>query len=104
MAAPRSRRKSAGHSPTSLYENVNLQFDRAASAVRIHSGLLRQIKVCNNVYSVRFPIRRGKDYVLIEGYRAEHSHHLKPVKGGIRYSEAVSQDEVMALAALMTYK
>ena len=104
--AKRSGRK-PGKSPiptTSLYENVNLQFDRAVAPLRIHPGLLRQIKACNNVYSVQFPIRRGNDYVLIEGYRAEHSHHLKPVKGGVRYSEAVSQDEVMALAALMTYK
>jgi glutamate dehydrogenase (NAD(P)+) len=89
---------------TSLYENVNIQFDRAASVLRIHPGLLRQIKACNNVYSVRFPIRKGKEYLLVEGYRAEHSHHLKPAKGGIRYSEEVSGDEVMALAALMTYK
>ncbi len=89
---------------TSLHENVSLQFDRAAESLRIHPGLIRQIKACNNAYSVQFPIRRGKDYVLIEGFRAEHSHHLKPVKGGIRYSDTVSIDEVMALAALMTYK
>lgn len=92
------------HAQTSLYENVNLQFDRAAASMRMHPGLLQQIKVCNNVYSVQFPIKKGKDYLIIEGFRAEHSHHLKPVKGGIRYSEAVNRDEVMALAALMTYK
>jgi glutamate dehydrogenase (NAD(P)+) len=89
---------------TSLYENVNIQFDRAASTLKIHPGLLRQIKACNNLYKVQFPIKKGKDYLLIEGYRAEHSHHLKPAKGGIRYSEEVTPDEVMALAALMTYK
>jgi len=96
--------KKSGGAATSLRENVDLQFDRAAAQLRIHPGLLRQIKVCNNAYSVQFPIKRGKDYVLIQGFRAEHSHHLKPVKGGIRYSEAVSLEEVMALAALMTYK
>ncbi|MBZ0268124.1 Glu/Leu/Phe/Val dehydrogenase [bacterium] len=99
MAAPKFQSAN-----TSLYENVNLQFDRAAASTRMHPGLLKQIKVCNNVYSVQFPIKKGNDYVIIEGFRAEHSHHLKPVKGGIRYSEAVSRDEVMALAALMTYK
>ena len=90
--------------PTSLYENVNIQFDRAAASLRLHPGLVRQIRVCNNVYSVQFPIRKGREYILVKGYRAEHSQHLKPVKGGIRYSEEVTQDEVMGLAALMTYK
>ncbi|HMB71097.1 MAG TPA: Glu/Leu/Phe/Val dehydrogenase [bacterium] len=89
---------------TNLYENVNIQFDRAAAVLKIHPGLMHQIRVCNNVYSVQFPIRRGKDYIIVEGYRAEHSHHLKPCKGGIRYSPHVTRDEVMALAALMTYK
>jgi glutamate dehydrogenase (NAD(P)+) len=98
------RHQGASEAKTSLFENVNIQFDRAARVVRLHPGLLHQIKVCNNVYSVQFPIKRGKDYMIIEGYRAEHSHHLKPAKGGIRYSEEVSRDEVMALAALMTYK
>jgi len=104
---PRRRipaRESGLKAHTTLYENVNLQFDRAASVLRIHPGLLHQIKVCNNVYSMHFPIRLGKNYVIVEGYRAEHSHHLKPAKGGIRYSEEVTRDEVMALAALMTYK
>ncbi|HMB70384.1 MAG TPA: Glu/Leu/Phe/Val dehydrogenase, partial [bacterium] len=101
---PVARRKAKASQPTTLWENVGLQFDRAAGSTRIHPGLLAQIKACNNVYSVQFPIKRGKDYVIIRGYRAEHSHHLKPVKGGIRYSEAVTRDEVMALAALMTYK
>jgi len=90
--------------PLSLYENVNRQFDRAASILKIHPGLLQQIKECNNLYTVRFPVKMGKDYLMVVGYRAEHSHHMKPAKGGIRYSEEVSADEVMGLAALMTYK
>jgi glutamate dehydrogenase (NAD(P)+) len=105
-SAERKTRRAAKEAKanTSLHQNVDLQFDRAASQLRIHPGLLRQIKACNNAYTVQFPIRRGKDYILVQGFRAEHSHHLKPAKGGIRYSESVSIDEVMALAALMTYK
>src|SRR5207247_4132843 len=67
-------------------------------------GLLEQIKACNAVYYMQFPVRIGDRYELFQGWRAEHSQHRKPTKGGIRYSEMVTQEEVMALAALMTYK
>src|SRR5438105_12843405 len=84
---------------------VSKQFDRAAHYLKIHPALLSQIKACNNVYYFQFPVRFGGDkYEIFEGWRAEHSQHKKPVKGGIRYSELVNQDEIMALAALMTYK
>src|SRR5437867_8576297 len=84
---------------------VSKQFDRAAQYLKIHPALLSQIKACNNVYYFQFPVRFGGDkYEIFEGWRAEHSQHKKPVKGGIRYSELVNQDEIMALAALMTYK
>ena len=83
---------------------VSHQFDKAAQHLRIHEGLLRQIKACNAVYFIQFPVRFGNRYEVFYGWRAEHSHHRKPVKGGIRYSEMVNQDEIMALAALMTYK
>jgi glutamate dehydrogenase (NAD(P)+) len=84
---------------------VSKQFDRAAQYLKIHPALLSQIKACNNVYYFQFPVRFGGDhYEIFEGWRAEHSQHKKPVKGGIRYSEMVNQDEIMALAALMTYK
>src|SRR5438034_2590660 len=84
---------------------VSRQFDRAAQYLKIHPALLSQIKACNNVYYFQFPVRFEDDhYEIFEGWRAEHSHHSKPVKGGIRFSEMVSADEIMALAALMTYK
>src|SRR5437870_9472545 len=84
---------------------VSKQLDRAANYLKIHPALLSQINACNNVYYFHFPVRFGGDHFEIcEGWRAEHSQHKKPVKGGVRYSELVSQDEIMALAALMTYK
>ena len=84
---------------------VSQQFDSAARYLKIHPALLAQIKACNNVYYFQFPVRFGGDhYEIFEGWRAEHSQHQKPVKGGTRYSEMVSADEIMALAALMTYK
>src|SRR5689334_291641 len=84
---------------------VSKQFDKAAQYLKIHPALLGQIKACNNVYYFQFPVRFGGDhYEIFEGWRAEHSQHLKPCKGGTRFSEMVSADEIMALAALMTYK
>ncbi len=83
---------------------VNTQFDAAARHIKLQDGLLEQIKACSNVYYMQFPVKFGKKYQMIQAWRAEHSHHRKPLKGGIRYSRMVDQDEVMALAALMTYK
>lgn len=84
--------------------SVDRYFEKAAAATNYPDGLLQHIKICNSVYSFQFPIRQGDGYKVIEGWRAEHSHHKLPVKGGIRYSEKASADEVIALATLMTYK
>ncbi|MBS1911283.1 MAG: Glu/Leu/Phe/Val dehydrogenase [Bacteroidetes bacterium] len=87
-----------------FYETVESNFERAAACVDYPRGLLDQIKVCNSVYMVRFPVRIGNDIQVFTGWRVQHSHHRLPTKGGIRYADHVSEDEVMALAALMTYK
>ena len=83
---------------------VSRQFEKAATHVNLPAGLLQQIRVCNNVYYMQFPVKIDDKYVIFEAWRAEHSHHRKPLKGGIRYSMMVDQHEIMALAALMTYK
>jgi glutamate dehydrogenase (NAD(P)+) len=83
---------------------VSAQFDRAASFLNQPKGLLDFIKECDNVIMVKFPVKFRNTYQIIHGWRAEHSHHRKPLKGGIRFHPQVEQDEIMALAALMTYK
>ncbi len=88
----------------SFFKSVEQYVDKAASYTDIPRGLVEQIRVCNLVLQIRFPIRVGDDYQVIEAYRVQHSHHRLPTKGGIRYAESVDQDEVMALASLMTYK
>lgn len=88
----------------SFFDDVLQYFDHAAQFVKTAPGILDQIKYCNSVYRMKFPVKVKGGYEVIEAYRVEHSHHKLPTKGGIRYSEHVNQDEVMALAALMTYK
>ncbi|MCI5082471.1 MAG: Glu/Leu/Phe/Val dehydrogenase [Saprospiraceae bacterium] len=88
----------------SFYQSVQDYFDNAAQHTGLHKGLLDQIKACNAVYRMHFPVKIGNEYKVIEAYRVQHSHHRTPTKGGIRYSNHVNQEEVMALATLMTYK
>ncbi len=88
----------------SFRESVDIMFDRAVDLMEISDGLKEKIRVCNSTYTVRFGVRlRGKIHTFT-GFRSVHSEHMEPVKGGIRYSLGVNQDEVEALAALMTYK
>ncbi|HWB63711.1 MAG TPA: Glu/Leu/Phe/Val dehydrogenase dimerization domain-containing protein, partial [Chitinophagales bacterium] len=88
----------------SFHESVSYYFDKAAKFTGAPQGLLDQIKACNSIYKMNFPVKWGNKVKVVEAYRVQHSHHRMPTKGGIRYSVFVDQDEVMALASLMTYK
>lgn len=87
-----------------FFESVNRLYSKAAALTNHAPGLLNQIRVCNAVLYIQFPVRINGQIEVISAWRAQHSHHKLPTKGGIRFSEHVDQDEVMALAALMTYK
>src|SRR6056297_4153882 len=88
-----------------FYEQVNAAFDEAAAYTDFDKGLLGQMKICNDVLHITFPVELDNgNFEVIEAWRVEHSHHKLPTKGGIRYSMTVNEDETMALAALMTYK
>jgi len=85
-------------------EKVNGYFRRAAEHTKLAPDLLEQIRCCNATYRVSLPVRTNGEIATVEAYRAEHSHHRLPTKGGIRFSSDVTLDDVEALAALMTYK
>ena len=90
-----------------FFETVSHNFDKASVFTGLDEGVLEQINSCNSVYRMKFPVRLGPDMDKIEvfeAYRVQHSNHRSPCKVGIRFSMDVNQDEVMALAALMTYK
>jgi glutamate dehydrogenase (NAD(P)+) len=88
-----------------MFAQVNKYFDKAAAHLDHEPGLLAQIKACNSVYRMQFPLKRDDGTIeVINGWRAQHSVHRLPSKGGIRFAPNVDEDEVSALAALMTYK
>ena len=68
-------------------------------------GIFDYMMPCASVLETNFRVRMddGSSQV-ISGYRAQHSHHRLPTKGGMRYAPDVDMDEVKALAALMTWK
>ena len=88
----------------SFRESVDIMFSRAVALMDLPPGLEEKIRVCNATYTVRFGVRLRGQIQTFTGYRSVHSEHMEPVKGGIRFAPNVHQDEVEALAALMTYK
>ena len=88
----------------SFLESVNASFNLAADALDLPKGLSRQIRTCNAVCEMKFGVELKGGYEIFTGWRATHSEHVLPAKGGIRYAPFANQQEVEALAALMTYK
>jgi glutamate dehydrogenase (NAD(P)+) len=84
--------------------DVHAYFDKAAAFTKHPKGMLDQIKICNSIYKFHFPVEINGEVKVIEGIRVQHSQHKSPTKGGIRYSDFVDEQEVEALATLMTFK
>lgn len=95
---------STSQTEPSFRESVDMMFNRAVDLMDLKPGLVEKIRVCNATYTVRFGVRLRGDIHTFTGYRSVHSEHMEPVKGGIRFSLGVNQNEVEALAALMTFK
>jgi len=88
----------------SFRESVDLLYMRAATQMDIPDDMINKIRIVNSTYKVNFGVKLRGKIITFTGYRSVHSEHAEPVKGGIRYAMSVNQDEVEALAALMTYK
>ena len=88
----------------SFRDSIEMLYNQAIKDMDVAPGLAEKIKVCNSTYTVRFGVKLRGQIHTFTGYRSVHSEHREPVKGGIRYALSVNQDEVEALAALMTYK
>ena len=85
-------------------QSVDHMVDRALQVMELDSGIANAIKACTSVLQVTFPVTIKDKIEMFTGWRAVHSIHRLPSKGGIRYALSVDQFEVEALAALMTYK
>jgi len=92
------------HGDKTFLQGVNAMFDQAVGLLDLPPGLVEQIRSCNSVYEVRFPVQTRRGWRTFRGWRATHSEHLLPAKGGIRFAPDVHKEEVEALASLMTFK
>lgn len=88
----------------SFSESVNFMADKAMLALDIEAGVTAAIKTCNSTIKVNFPVKINGKIEVFTGWRSVHSDHRLPAKGGIRFAPIVNEDEVEALASLMTYK
>ena len=84
--------------------STNKLFDQALSYSEISPDLAKRIRVSNSTYTINFGVKLRDEIHTFTGWRSVHSEHFEPAKGGIRYDINASQEEVEALAALMTYK
>jgi glutamate dehydrogenase (NAD(P)+) len=88
----------------SFMQSVRRMFDAAVTRMDLPPGIAELLRECRSVYQVRFQVKINGKHQVFKGWRAVHSEHVLPAKGGIRYAPEVNQDEVEALAALMTFK
>ena len=85
-------------------ENVESFVDNAIIECKISADISKIVKACRSVIQLKFPVKIKDEIQIFNGWRAIHSTHRLPTKGGLRFSPEVNQDEIEALSALMSYK
>ncbi|HXF58505.1 MAG TPA: Glu/Leu/Phe/Val dehydrogenase [Candidatus Saccharimonadales bacterium] len=86
-------------------ENARLQFEEAAQRLKLDASFVQIIKEPRRATIVKLPVQMDDgSFRVFTGYRVQHSIIRGPAKGGIRYHPDVTLEEVMALAAWMTWK
>jgi len=88
----------------SFKDNVNLHVDKSAKLLNFSDDLLEHLKSTHSLIKVNVGVVLDGKINNFTGWRAVHSEHILPTKGGLRYSANVDQDDTEALASLMTYK
>lgn len=88
----------------SFRECVDRMVDRAILAIGLNPDTASAIQACNAVVQLRFPVKLDGKVEVFTGWWAAHSAHRLPAKGGLRFAPTINQNEVEALASLMTYK
>jgi len=91
--------------PTSLFKVAQTQLEMAAKALKLEANILEILKYPRRMLKVYIPVEMDDGRIqMFEGYRVQYNDMRGPCKGGVRYHPDVSEDEVTALAAWMTWK
>ena len=91
--------------PINAWAVAQQQFDLAAERLHLDEGIRRVLREPRREFTCHFPVHMDDGSVRVfTGYRVQHNLGRGPAKGGIRYHQDVSIDEVKALAMWMTWK
>ncbi len=96
---------SGSHKKYEFFKVVQHYLDQAAAVVGLPDYVRTILSQPKNELIMNFPVRMDDGSIrLFKGYRIQHNNVLGPYKGGMRYHQDVSLDDVKALAAMMTWK
>ena len=87
------------------FQNALAQFDKAVAHLNLKRGIVELLRHPKREFTVNFPVKMDSgDIHIFTGFRVHHSTVLGATKGGIRFHQDVTLDEVRALAMWMTWK
>lgn len=94
-----------GNQDASLWDVAVEQFNHAADMINLEDGMRQVLGQCQREFTVNFPVEMDDGSVQVfTGHRVQHNRNPGPTKGGIRYHQDVTLEEVKALAMFMTWK